>query len=87
MATRAPATARIRAVGEFTVVRDGMPASGAAWGNRTGRTMLMLLVVERGRLVPIDRVATPSAGRSGPLAQLTTSLLESAGSDTVAARI
>ena len=44
-------------LGRFAVAFDGVPLSDREIGSRKGRTLLKLLVVERGRTVPTDRIA------------------------------
>src|SRR5688500_7247010 len=57
LATRpAGLDARLRLVGEFEVYQAGRMLSSGEVGSRKARTLLALLAVEHGRLVPVDRI-------------------------------
>jgi DNA-binding SARP family transcriptional activator len=57
---------RLRLVGEFTVLRDGLRVDVGELGSRKARTLLKLLAVERGRLVPTDRIVDVLWGDQPP---------------------
>jgi DNA-binding SARP family transcriptional activator len=46
----------LRLVGTFAVHRHGQPLCATEVGSRKARTVLALLAVEPGQLVPVDRV-------------------------------
>jgi DNA-binding SARP family transcriptional activator len=48
---------RFRLLGSFAVDRDGDPIPDREIGSRKGRTLLKLLLLDRGHLVPVDRIA------------------------------
>ena len=48
---------RFHLLGPLTVARDGVPLSTREIGSRKERTLLKLLLVERGHVVPSDRIA------------------------------
>jgi len=49
-------TLQLRLVGGFAVIRDGVRVDISELGSRKARTLLKLLAVERGHLVPTDRI-------------------------------
>lgn len=55
-----------RLLGEFRVARDGNRLGEHQLAARKGRMLLKLLVVERGRFVPIDRIVAALWGDSPP---------------------
>lgn len=57
---------QVRLVGELTVVLAGRALSAGEVGDRKGRTLLALLAVAGGRLVPVDRIVEALWGAHGP---------------------
>ncbi len=57
---------RFRLIGPFGVSRDGRALADREVGSRKGRTLLKLLLLERGRLVPSDRIGEVLWGDSPP---------------------
>jgi DNA-binding SARP family transcriptional activator/tetratricopeptide (TPR) repeat protein len=57
---------RFRVLGPFAVFRDGEPLPDRAIGSRKGRTLLKLLLTERGHVVPSDRIYEVLWGESTP---------------------
>jgi DNA-binding SARP family transcriptional activator/tetratricopeptide (TPR) repeat protein len=65
----------VQLVGSFGVSRDGVAVDRADLGSRKGRQLLKLLAVERGRVVPVDRIAEvlwPDAPPINPSASVAT---------------
>lgn len=54
--TAGPTRLSFRLLGPFGVVRDGRLLAGTEVGSRKARQLLALLVVQRGRVVPTDRI-------------------------------
>ena len=81
---------RIRLLGSFTVERDGEPLPAREVGSRKGRTLLKLLLVERGHVVSTDRIAEALWGDEVPakaeanLASLVSRLRALLGADAIA---
>jgi DNA-binding SARP family transcriptional activator len=80
---------RLRLVGTFAAARDQAPLSAADLGSRKARLLLKLLVVERARTVPMERIAqvlwddTPPAGPAENIATLVSRLRRALGADVI----
>ncbi|WP_162605876.1 ATP-binding protein [Jiangella aurantiaca] len=57
---------QVRLTGELTVVRAGRVLAAGEVADRKGRTLLALLAVAGGRLVPVDRIVEALWGEQGP---------------------
>jgi DNA-binding SARP family transcriptional activator len=79
----------VEVIGPFAVRRCGIVLRGIEVGSRKARMLLALLAVERGRLVPIDRVVDALWGDAPPrrpapdTATLVSRLRATLGPDTV----
>src|SRR5712691_12777627 len=80
---------RFRLVGPFALERDGEALPDRAVGSRKGRTLLKLLLVERGHLVSTDRIVDALWGDAPPgkpeenLAALVSRLRAVVGSEAI----
>jgi DNA-binding SARP family transcriptional activator/tetratricopeptide (TPR) repeat protein len=81
---------RIRACGHLVVERNGHELGDRALGSRKGRLLLQLLVAQRGRLVPTERIADVLWGDDQPrdpaanVATLVSRLRSVLGDDVIA---
>ncbi len=81
---------RIRLLGSLAVERDGEPLPAREVGSRKGRTLLKLLLVERGHALSSDRIAGALWGddvpakADGNLASLVSRLRALLGADAIA---
>src|SRR5262245_32039228 len=60
------ARVRFRLLGPFAVERDGVALPDRAVGSRKGRTLLKLLLIERGHVVSVDRIVEALWGDAPP---------------------
>jgi DNA-binding SARP family transcriptional activator len=80
---------RFQLIGAFGLVRDGVAVPAQLLGSRKGRRLLKLLLVERGHLVPTDRIAEvvwegePPARLGENVAVLVSRLRALLGPDTI----
>jgi DNA-binding SARP family transcriptional activator/tetratricopeptide (TPR) repeat protein len=81
---------RLCVLGPLVAVRDAEPVAGRELGSRRGRHLLAMLLVERGGLVPTDRLADllwparPPADPVGGVATLASRLRAVLGEDVIA---
>ncbi|WP_053203058.1 ATP-binding protein [Jiangella muralis] len=90
MDTADGAELQVRVAGELTVVRAGRALAAGEVGDRKGRTLLALLAVAGGRLVPVDTIVDALWGGRPPrrpeasVATLVSRLRAALGQDVVA---
>lgn len=90
MDTADGAELQVRLVGELTVVRAGRALAAGEVGDRKGRTLLALVALAGGRLVPMDRIVEALWGERAPrqpaasVATLVSRLRAALGQDVLA---